>query len=125
MEQKKRRARKRRGLTTPRPPAPGREKDGQKSRLQQQDVPLETKERLPRDGKRKVENKEQRETKDGRDLDDEERGQNGTRAAEKMQERVRRTQPAQRREHEIRFLPELIARRAQELGQRQDTVGAD
>src|SRR4030095_8775869 len=101
MEEKQRGARWRRKLAALWPPAPGREEDGEESRLEQENIPLKTEERLPHDAEREVGCEEQKEAENGHDAGNKQHGENCAGTAEKMQERVARIEPAERREGEL------------------------
>src|SRR2546423_5522331 len=61
LEQKQSDTRKWRGIVCVHPPAPGREEEREKTGFKQEDVPLETEERLAGDRERQIKNEKKRE----------------------------------------------------------------
>ncbi len=86
---------------------------------------METEERLPGDGERKIKRAQEHETESWRDLRHEQNREHGTGSANEMEKGVAGVQPAKRRQDEPGVLAQLRPRRFQELRQRQNATGAD
>ena len=101
------------------------EEDREKAHLEQQVVPLELQEHLAGNRERKIEKPGRGRARGGREADDEEDRRENSGAAEQMQERVARREPAEGRQKPVTLRSRLRAHPVEKLTDRENPARAD
>src|ERR1044072_1528930 len=99
-------------------PANRREKDREKTGLEQKHIPLKTQERLARDGQRQIRSEEQNQRDHRPETEQEQDRHDGACATKKVQESITRVEPAKSGQKDQSLVTEMLTRGRQVVGDR-------